>query len=425
MVTFNYRLAGKLSFSSGPNLGHDILQYPLISCAVFGYPGTLNITSIPPEDRNLGNRDTRLALDWVKNNIAGFGGDASKITAFGESVGSMIADLIAVTTTPDKIPYRAMIMESGTYYVAKNGAGVVVTDVPHYDPAAQVKKFTDYLNCSPPKDTVACLQDPNLTTDQILDALRKNPVGWGPVEDGGLEVPPNWNGSAVRSTGQDAKIPMLTGTNWNEALVFTAPDFANVTWDEFFNGRFPELQNITGRSDMQKYYDNLPCPWDQKTCVYFRVSQAITDYMYTCLSAREARQNARNGVNTWRYVYNTSSYNQPNNPQLYSPHAYELPQVFRTYDPSVALPEQKRISAVIQQAWGNFARDPLGNGPGWTKYTSAGAEAGEKVAHLGPTWDSGTLATLNSEVTDGACRYYTAVYEEKDPSMPRGRAFRY
>lgn len=50
---------------------------------IFGFPGSPDL-----ESRNLGLLDQRLAVHWVHDNIAAFGGDPSRITIAGQSSGS-------------------------------------------------------------------------------------------------------------------------------------------------------------------------------------------------------------------------------------------------------------------------------------------------------------------------------------------------
>jgi carboxylesterase type B len=77
LVTFNYRLN------------------------VFGQPNApqlLNSTS----GLNFGLLDIDAAIQWVYDNIANFGGDPERIILFGESAGSVAADLYTVAHPDDK-----------------------------------------------------------------------------------------------------------------------------------------------------------------------------------------------------------------------------------------------------------------------------------------------------------------------------------
>ncbi|XP_070551698.1 cocaine esterase-like isoform X1 [Ptychodera flava] len=62
---------------------------------------------------NYGFLDQVLALQWVQDNIAAFGGDANKVTLFGESAGGISIEYLMLSPLTDGLFHRA-IMESGT-----------------------------------------------------------------------------------------------------------------------------------------------------------------------------------------------------------------------------------------------------------------------------------------------------------------------
>ena len=75
---------------------------------IFGNPNARGL-----EQSNLGLLDQRLAVEWVAENIAAFGGDPAKITLWGQSAGAFAADMYLFAYWEDPI-VRACIASSGT-----------------------------------------------------------------------------------------------------------------------------------------------------------------------------------------------------------------------------------------------------------------------------------------------------------------------
>ncbi|KAJ6579815.1 Carboxylesterase family-domain-containing protein [Mycena sp. CBHHK59/15] len=115
---------------------------------VFGFTGS---EDLPITQNNLGLLDQELALEWVQQNIAQFGGDPDKVTIVGESAGSGSVGL-AIVCDRVHTPFRAGIMLSVTP-VSMSG----------------VSSFTSFDTFAA---AVGCTQDPGSAR---LDCLKQVP----------------------------------------------------------------------------------------------------------------------------------------------------------------------------------------------------------------------------------------------------------
>lgn len=129
---------------------------------IFGFPGSPGIA------QNLGLRDQRLAMQWIRDNIAGFGGDPKKLTIFGQSSGGVAADWWTFAYQKDPIVH-GIISESGNAF-----------SFPLNTPAKTVSNWynvSESLGCGGSGDTVMCMQRQNWTA--ILAAASKLPAAPG------------------------------------------------------------------------------------------------------------------------------------------------------------------------------------------------------------------------------------------------------
>ncbi len=164
---------------------------------------------------NYGLMDQRLAIQWVQDNIAGFGGDPSKITIGGQSAGGMSVGSHLVMPGSKGL-FSQSIMES-------NCLGL-----PYHDrtsAAKNAKQAFEYLKCD--TDDVACMKQK--TPAEILDAqanavsidrktLFENFLPWAPMVDPNGELPEQ--PLTAIASGHITQMPIMAGTVRDEGQFF-------------------------------------------------------------------------------------------------------------------------------------------------------------------------------------------------------------
>jgi len=180
VVTYNYRL-GMLGFFSHPELTKESAHHA---------------------SGNYGLMDLMQVLRWVQKNIAAFGGDPKRVTIAGESAGSMSVSLL-VTSPLTKNMIDAAICESGSYI-----SNATLT------PFADSEKNGTRLAEAVGAQNLAALRA--LSATQLQEAVQKSGIrmGLGVNVDGYFMTKQQ---SAVLEAGEQAKVPLLAGSNSEES----------------------------------------------------------------------------------------------------------------------------------------------------------------------------------------------------------------
>ena len=145
------------------------LQYRL---GLFGFPDSMALV-----ERNLGLLDQRLAVKWVKQNIAAFGGDPSRIVLWGQSAGAIAIAHYSYAYANDPIA-TGFIMDSGTEYLLQGRTPPANSTVSSFSKLAQqvgcnTTSPTDQLACVR-KVPAATLQDSVLSAGELFSPLVDN-----------------------------------------------------------------------------------------------------------------------------------------------------------------------------------------------------------------------------------------------------------
>jgi len=305
---------------------------------------------------NYGMLDMVAALEWVRDNIAAFGGDPGNVTIFGESAGSMAVNSL-MAAPPARGLFQKVIGESGSSI----GGPLPTRAASARDGLA----FAELIGAS----SLAALRE--LPADELMQRSTEAPQRFRPNIDGHflIEQPAD-----TFAGGLQAPVPLLAGWNFDEG-----GDGA------IFGNRERTLAN---------YRAGAQARFGSQADAFLAAYAATTD----AAAVRAAKDfggdqfigygtwlwieqhRLTSSQPTWRYMFDhpvpLSNLAQPGEKPR-AAHSWEIEYVFDVLDSKNApfTETDHALADLMADYWTNFARHGDPNGPGlppWPAYTEAG-----------------------------------------------------
>ncbi|KAJ4289104.1 hypothetical protein N0V90_011446 [Kalmusia sp. IMI 367209] len=293
-------------FANGQYLAHaeDIVVVSVnYRLNVFGFPGA------PGAETNLGLRDQRLAVEWIYENVAAFGGNPQKIVVAGQSAGGVAADWWAYAYKENPIAHGLMSTSGNAFSFPLN---------PPQTQSANWYNLSALLGCGASGDTLPC--------------MRGKP--WEDISKAVATIPPTSGGNAVRS------IPPFYPLVDNE-IVFA--DYVSLA----STGQFAKLPYFHGHNHYEQGYYVIPAFAQGRNVTPEQGAQFLLE-SFVCPHSYEARQRTTAQIPTWVYRY----FGDWNNTRLYPTsgayHGTELHMIFGGSEDASGLPESAAQKATVR-----------------------------------------------------------------------------
>ena len=318
-----------------------------------------------PATGNEGLLDQMAALAWVRENIAGFGGDPGNVTVFGESAGAMSIGCML-----------AMPGAKGSFDKAILQSGVGTTAVPLEQGVAVGREALKELGVAATDvDALRAVPVDRLLAADMALRVRMAPPGapprmgvTTPVIDG--EVLPSVPLTAI-AQGSARSIPILIGTNLDEwkFMGVMDPRFPNV--DE--GGLTQTVASFVGSHarPLIEAYRSARLGRGKEASPLEVLSAIMSDLLFRMPALQVVEAQERAGGSSYSYLFTWPSVAMEG--LLGACHLAEVGFVFGTHDATFCGigGDADSLSQNMQGAWTAFARtgDPSSPGAGpWPRY---------------------------------------------------------
>jgi para-nitrobenzyl esterase len=330
---------------------------------------------------NYGLLDMIAGLEWIKKNIAAFGGDPANVTIFGESAGGIAVSMLCASPLARGLFHKAISQSGGSFGPPRNttypGENMKLLSVAEQDGKEYLKK----------------------AGVSSIERLRKLPVdslpsGWGtgsswPIIDGHVIPDDQYK---LYESGKYNDVPVLIGYNSDEGLSFMSMLRTKGT-KEF-------IESVHTRYG--KFADALLKAYPAGDSTLPKTARdLVRDAAFGWHTWSWARLQSKTGKSKVYYYYFDQHPDYPENSPRSgqgSPHAQEIVYVFQNLDP--AKPDvsesDKKISQAMSTYWTNFSKYGNPNGEGLPKWPAFSESENNSVMYFQQNPHPGSVPSLES-----------------------------
>ncbi len=337
---------------------------------------------------NYGLLDMIAGLQWIKHNIAAFGGDPQRVTIFGESAGGIAVSMLCASPLAKGL-FHGAISQSGGSFGPFSRAPVPGENMRVLaDAEASGVELAKAANASSLRELRA------LRPEQLLDtARRQRGMAW-PIVDGWVIPDDQYR---LYEEGRFNDTPILVGYNSDEGASFSP-------------GRTPDEYVAGVRKRYGPFADRLLRAYPSAAASVPKTARDLARDSafgwHTWVWSRLECQHGKSKV--YYYYFDQHPQHSADSPQAGygSPHGADVQYVFEHLDDShqPTTADDHRISEAMAAYWTNFVKhgDPNGEGlPVWPAFSDEkpvvlyfGA-----TPHTGPVPSEDSLRVLDSYFT--------------------------
>ena len=312
-----------------------------------------------------GMLDIVAALEWVRSNIASFGGDAGNVTIFGESGGGAKVSVL-----------MAMPAARGLFHKAIMQSGPAVQMASRQDATATATQVLAELGLNPsqlgelrriPAEAINQAQAAVTRKVGMMSFAERRRLGFNPVVDG-THLPAGPFEPVAPAISAD--IPLMIGTNKDEMTLF----FGLTPWiDKLDEASLQERARMFVGDRAEKILERYrrARPSDSPRDLLLAIA---TDHAMRMPSLLIADRKAAQAAPVFVYLFTWET--PVLGGRLKSPHALEIPFVFETL-PSAPFtgnyPARFALADKMSRTWIAFARSGNPNNdaiPNWPAHST-------------------------------------------------------